>query len=56
MPHAIAHQIGQAPPVASLFAAFLGYNPVHQLLGPTGVLPSAAAQVAVLTGKRFFPN
>ncbi len=57
VPHAIAHQIGQAPPVASLFAAFLGYNPVHQLLGPTGVLQHLPpAQVAVLTGKRFFPE
>jgi hypothetical protein len=57
VPHAIAHQIGQAPPVASLFAAFLGYNPVHQLLAPTGVLAHLPPdQVAVLTGKRFFPE
>jgi MFS family permease len=57
VPHAVAHQIGQAPPVASLFAAFLGYNPVHQLLGPTGVLAHLpAAQVNVLTGKQFFPQ
>jgi MFS family permease len=57
VPHAIAHQIGQAPPVASLFAAFLGYNPVHQLLAPTGVLAHlSSAQVAVLTGKQFFPQ
>jgi MFS family permease len=57
VPHAVAHQIGQAPPVASLFAAFLGYNPVHQLLGPTGVLAHLPPdQVAVLTGKRFFPE
>jgi MFS family permease len=57
VPHAIAHQIGQAPPVASLFAAFLGYNPVHQLLGPTGVLQQLPpAQAAVLTGKQFFPQ
>jgi MFS family permease len=57
VPHAIAHQIGQAPPVASLFAAFLGYNPVHQLLAPTGVLAHlSSAQVGVLTGKQFFPQ
>src|SRR5579864_4818016 len=57
VPHAIAHQIGQAPPVASLFAAFLGYNPVHQLLAPTGVLAHlSSAQVGVLTGKQFFPR
>src|SRR5260370_27252333 len=57
VPHAIAHQVGQAPPVSSLFAAFLGYNPVHQLLAPTGVLAHLpAAQVGVLTGRQFFPQ
>jgi MFS family permease len=57
VPHAVAHQIGQAPPVASLFAAFLGYNPVRQLLAPTGVLAHLSpAQVSVLTGKQFFPQ
>jgi MFS family permease len=57
VPHAIAHQIGQAPPVGSLFAAFLGYNPVQQLLAPTGVLAHLpAAQVRVLTGRQFFPQ
>ena len=43
--------------MASLFAAFLGYNPVHQLLSPTGVLAHLPAdQVSVLTGKQFFPE
>jgi MFS family permease len=57
VPYAIAHQIGQAPPVSSLFAAFLGYNPVHQLLAPTGVLARLPrAQARVLTGKQFFPQ
>ncbi|HEY2314918.1 MAG TPA: MFS transporter [Streptosporangiaceae bacterium] len=57
VPHAIAHQIGSLPPVGSLFAAFLGYNPVHQLLAPTGVLSHLpAANVATLTGKAFFPQ
>ena len=31
---AIAHQIGDLPPVGSLFAAFLGYNPVKTPAGP----------------------
>ncbi len=57
VPHALALKVGQAPPVSSLFAAFLGYNPVHQLLAPTGVLAHLpAAQVSVLTGKQFFPR
>ena len=57
VPAAIAHQIGNLPPVGSLFAAFLGYNPVKTLLGPTGVLAHLpASNVATLTGKRFFPE
>jgi MFS family permease len=57
VPHAVAAKIGSLPPVGSLFAAFLGYNPVAQLLGPTGVLAHLpASRVAVLTGKQFFPQ
>jgi len=57
VPHAIAFKIGSLPPVGSLFAAFLGYNPVAQLLGPTGILAHLpAAHVALLTGKVFFPQ
>jgi len=53
----VAHQVGALPPVGSLFAAFLGYNPVRQLLAPTGALQHLPAHnVAVLTGKRFFPQ
>ena len=57
VPHGVAHQIASLPPVGSLFAAFLGYNPVHELLGPTGVLAHLpASNSAVLTGKTFFPQ
>jgi MFS family permease len=57
VPHNVAHQIGSLPPVGSLFAAFLGYNPVKELLGPTGVLQHLpASHVAVLTGRTFFPQ
>jgi MFS family permease len=57
VPHALAAQIGHLPPVGSLFAAFLGYNPVRSLLGPTGILSRLPARhVSVLTGKRFFPE
>src|SRR5947209_5287772 len=34
VPAGTATQIAHLPPVASLFAAFLGYNPIQQLLGP----------------------
>jgi MFS family permease len=57
VPHALAAKVGAAPPVSSLFAAFLGYNPVHELLAPTGVLAHLpAAQASVLTGRQFFPE
>ncbi len=57
VPHAVALKIGSLPPVGSLFAAFLGYNPVKELLGPTGVLSHLpAAHVALLTGQKFFPG
>jgi MFS family permease len=56
VPLPVAQKIGGLPPVGSLFAAFLGYNPVQQLLAPTGVLAHLpSAHVAVLTGKQFFP-
>ncbi|MDA8295457.1 MAG: MFS transporter [Actinomycetota bacterium] len=55
VPAAAAHQVSTLPPVGSLFAAFLGFNPMQQLLGPTlHHLPHARA--AYLTGRRFFPG
>jgi MFS family permease len=56
VPTAAAARIAHLPPVASLFAAFLGYNPVKSLLGPAllGHLP--AGQAAALTGRSFFPH
>lgn len=56
VPHEIAAQIGQTPPVSSLFAAFLGYNPIATLLTPTGVLSQPGVDAATLTGKEFFPQ
>ena len=57
VPAAVAQQIGQLPPVGSLFAAFLGYNPIAALLGPTGALHSLPpGQAATLTGETFFPQ
>ena len=53
----VAEQIGDLPPVGSLFASFLGYNPIASLLGPTGALDRLPAHnVSVLTGKEFFPH
>ncbi len=55
VPAADAHRVSHLPPVGLLFASFLGYNPVHQLLGPAlNHLPPGHA--AYLTGRAFFPR
>ncbi|HTX82126.1 MAG TPA: hypothetical protein VME44_08110, partial [Streptosporangiaceae bacterium] len=57
VPTGIAHQIGNLPPVSSLFAAVLGVNPVQHLLSATGVLAKLpAVSQLVLTGRTFFPQ
>jgi len=57
VPADVATRVGGLPPVGSLFAAFLGYNPLAALLGPSGVLAHLPpANVAALTGKQFFPH
>jgi MFS family permease len=56
VPTAIAQQVASAPPVSSLFAAFLGFNPMQQLI-PASVLSALpAANAATLTGNTFFPS
>ncbi|WP_329107811.1 hypothetical protein OG792_05125 [Micromonospora sp. NBC_01699] len=56
VPAAAAHTVAELPPVGTLFAAFLGYNPIQQLLGPDvlGALPTVNADT--LTGREFFPH
>jgi hypothetical protein len=56
VPAAQATKLAHLPPVTSLFAAFLGYNPIQQLLGPALLHHLPAAQVAHLTGRSFFPQ
>jgi MFS family permease len=55
--HVVAQQAGSVPPVATLFSAMLGVNPIQHLLAPSGALatlPSASQRV--LTGRYFFPS
>ncbi|MEU1298134.1 MFS transporter [Streptomyces sp. NPDC005840] len=57
VPAAAAGTAAGLPPVSTLFATFLGDNPVAHLLGAQGVLDRLTdAQRAVLTGHRFFPE
>jgi MFS family permease len=56
VPTAVAQHVGGLPPVSILFAAFLGYNPIQQLVGAQVLARLPAADVAALTGRRFFPQ
>ncbi|MDQ7095656.1 MFS transporter [Desulfosporosinus sp. PR] len=56
VPSAVALQVANLPPTGALFAAFLGYNPMAQLLPATILhqLPQASQQL--ILGKVFFPK
>ena len=51
----VANVASHLPPVGSLFAAFLGYNPIQSILGHSlSAMP--ATKVSYLTGHSFFPH
>jgi MFS family permease len=55
IPASTATSISHLPPISVLFASFLGYNPMQQLLGPLlAHLP--AANAAYVAGRQFFPH
>jgi MFS family permease len=57
VPASVATHVSHLPPVSTVFASLLGYNPVQNLLAPYGVLSKLPAHnVAVLTGRQFFPT
>jgi MFS family permease len=56
VPAASAQAAARLPPVSILFAAFLGYNPIQHLLGPTVLTHLSAAQQHLLIGRSFFPH
>jgi len=57
VPLSVATQVSHLPPVSTVFAALLGYNPVQHLLKSSGVLTTLPHHnVAVLTGRQFFPH
>ncbi len=55
VPPSSAAKVAGLPPVSILFAAFLGYNPMKALLGPTLSKLSPAHRAAV-TGHSFFSD
>jgi MFS family permease len=56
VPDAAATRVAGLPPVSTLFAAFLGYNPVRSLLGPHTLHALPPAQQHTLVGRSFFPH
>jgi hypothetical protein len=56
VPSAAATAIAHLPPTAALFGAFLGYNPIGELLPPQILQHLSGADRAALLGKTYFPN
>jgi MFS family permease len=55
VPASAAVPISHLPPIGVLFAAFLGYNPMQQLLGPL-LSHLSPAHAAYVIGREFFPH
>src|SRR6476469_2522919 len=51
-----AHALSGLPPIGLLFASFLGFNPIQQLLPSASAAHVSAAQYQELTGRGFFPH
>ncbi len=56
VPASTAAALAKAPPLGYLFAAFLGYNPLKSLLGPSVLAHLSHAQVRTITSRSFFPQ
>jgi hypothetical protein len=56
VPANVATNVANLPPVGTLFAAFLGYNPMQKILGPQVLAQLPSANAATVVGKEFFPQ
>ena len=56
VPAATATAVSHLPPITSLFASLLGYNPMAKLLGPSVLAHLPAHSAHVLSGRQFFPR
>ncbi len=56
VPAQAANTIAHLPPTSALFGAFLGYNPIGELLPPPVLHAISPAHQATLLSKTFFPN
>jgi len=55
VPAPAARSVANLPPVSTLFASFLGYNPMQHLLGARVIAGLSPAARAVVLGRGFFP-
>lgn len=51
-----AHRVASLPPVTTLFASFLGYNPMVHLLGAHTLSTLSSSARATVIGRHFFPR
>jgi MFS family permease len=56
VPPAEVHRSSELPAVGVLFASFLGYNPMQELLGQETLHEIPSSNAAYLTGPKFFPH
>jgi hypothetical protein len=56
VPPELAGQVAQLPPIGLLFASFLGFNPIQQLLPSASAAHVSQSQYDFLTGRGFFPD
>jgi MFS family permease len=56
VPVDVAERTAHLSPVSTLFAAFLGYDPVQHLIGAQALSHLSPAQQQVLIGRGFFPG
>jgi len=56
VPAAAATRMSHLPPVSTLFASFLGFNPVKSLLGAHVLGALSPANAHIVTGRSFFPT
>jgi MFS family permease len=56
VPSAAISHVSHLPPVSVIFAAFLGYNPMRQLLGSFVLAKLPPGRAELITSREFFPR
>ena len=56
VPSATANRAAHLPPVSTLFAAFLGYNPIQHIVGPSVLAHLPPGQAAALHRAQLLPR